>query len=471
MVVMALECPPHQDFVIAGATGDLARRKLLPALFDLHLRGLLPSGDIIGYARKELTHEGFVSMAREAVERRSGTPDEREWEAFSRRLHYVSTKVGLAEVVRHCTRKERIVYFSTPPSAFPGLIRQLGDHGLAAGTRLIVEKPIGHDLASARELEDLLHATFDESQVFRIDHFLGKETVQNILVLRFANSIFERIWSRDAIDHMEITIAEDLGMEGRGAFYEETGAIRDIIQNHAFQVLALLTMEPPASFFGEDIRNEKVKLFRSIHPVQPADVVRGQYTAGHIGGKPVPGYREEDNVAPDSNVETYAAVRLKIDNWRWSGVPVFLRTGKRMERTATEIAIVFKDAPVNFFRAIGMGTLEPNVLTLRIQPEENITLRFLAKVPGPDIRSQPVDMEFSYGDSFMHEPLEAYERLLHDAMCGDHTLFARSDAVLRCWEVLQPLLDSPPPVHFYPAGSWGPREADDLIAPRTWQLP
>jgi glucose-6-phosphate 1-dehydrogenase len=341
---------------------------------------------------------------------------------------------------------------------------------LVTGTRLIVEKPLGRDLASARELDTTLHDVFAESQIFRIDHYLGKETVQNILVFRFGNSIFERVWNRDAIDHVQITVAESIGIEGRGAFYEEVGALRDIIQNHVFQVLSLLTMEPPASFYPEAIRDEKAKLFHAMQPLDPATVVRGQYTSGRLGGEAVPGYREEDNVDPNSSTETFVALQLCIDNWRWAGVPIYLRTGKRLPRRATEVLVSFRDVPIQLFQGTGVEQLPANHLSISIQPAEEITFAFLAKVPGPEIRVKPVRMNFSYEDSFMAEPAEAYERLLHDAMDGDRTLFARADGVERAWNVVQPVLDAMPPICFYPAGSWGPREADFLIEPHHWHL-
>ena len=289
-------------------------------------------------------------------------------------------------------------------------------------------------------------------------------------MFRFGNSIFERVWNRDAIDHIQITVAESIGIEGRGAFYEEVGALRDIIQNHVFQVLSLLTMEPPSSFKPEAIRDEKVKLFHAMQPLDPANVIRGQYSSSRVAGDDVPGYRDEEGVHPDSQTETFAALRLAIDNWRWAGVPIFLRTGKRLPRRATEVLIAFRDIPIRFFEGTGVEQLPANHLTISIQPDEEISFAFLAKVPGPEIRVKPVHMGFSYGESFMAKPAEAYERLLHEAMDGDHTLFARGDGVERAWTVVQPVLDAMPPVRPYPAGSWGPPEADELIAPRTWHL-
>ena len=468
---MSLDPPAAQDIVIVGATGDLARRKLLPALYNLHRRGLLPArGAIIGYARGELTDAEFRVMAHDAVKLFSRTRvTVKGWAAFARRLSYVSGTVeGLAGVKRRCTLPERLIYLSVPPSAFGAAIGALGEAGLVEGTRLIVEKPFGHDLASSRELDSTIHEAFGEEQVFRIDHYLGKETVQNILVFRFGNSVFERVWNRDAIDHVQFTVAEAIGIEGRGAFYEETGALRDILQNHVLQVLALLTMEPPPSFEPEAVRDEKHKLFQAMRLLTPGDIVRGQYTSGDMGGKRVAGYREEEGVSASSQTETFAALRLHIDNWRWSGVPFFLRTGKRLPLRRTEVIVVFRQAPVPFFAGTGVDSLDPNVLTITIQPEESIEFKFLAKVPGPEIAVQQVEMDFSYDQAFQVQPAEAYERLLHDAMDGDHTLFARADSVERAWEVVEPILNALPPVHRYPAGSWGPPEADAFIAPRTW---
>ncbi len=471
---MSLKPPEDQDTIIIGATGDLARRKLLPALYNLFVRGLLPAqGRIIGYARSYLEDDEFRTRAADAVREFSRTDlDEKAWASFAQRLTFVCAEPdGFAGVLRRCEQPTRLVYLATPPSTFPSTIRELGEHGLDSGTRLVVEKPFGHDVASAKELENTLHEVFDESQIFRIDHYLGKETVQNILIFRFGNSLFERAWNRDAIDHIQITVAESIGIEGRGAFYEEVGALRDIIQNHVFQVLSLLTMEPPSSFKPEAIRDEKVKLFHAMQPLDPANVVRGQYSGSRVGGgEDVPGYRDEEGVDPDSQTETFAALRLAIDNWRWAGVPIFLRTGKRLPRRATEVLIAFRDIPIRFFEGTGVEQLPANHLTISIQPDEMISFAFLAKVPGPEIRVKPVHMGFSYGESFMAEPAEAYERLLHEAMDGDHTLFARGDGVERAWTVVQPVLDAMPPVRPYPAGSWGPPEADELIAPRTWHL-
>ncbi|MCC6381356.1 MAG: glucose-6-phosphate dehydrogenase [Dehalococcoidia bacterium] len=468
---MTRQRPVDQDLVLVGGTGDLARRKLLPALYNLGCGGLLPErGVIVAYARSAMSDDAFASLAKAAVAEHSRTGlDESAWPAFAARLRYVAASDGgYAGVREHCALPERLVYLSVPPSAFGSSIRELDRAGLVPGARLVVEKPFGHDLGSSRRLEEAIHAVFGEQQVFRIDHYLGKETVQNVLVFRFGNAVFERVWQRDAIDHIQFTVAETIGIEGRGAFYEETGAIRDILQNHVLQVLSLLTMEPPASFHPEAVRDEKAKLFQAMRPLLPEDVVRGQYVRGMADGEDVPGYREEPGVPSDSTTETFAAARLFIDNWRWAGVPFYLRTGKRLARRTTEVAVVFREAPVAYFGGTAVDRLKPNMLNLSIQPEERISFQFLAKIPGADVRVEPVRMDFCYDEAFRMEPAEAYERLLHDAMDGDHTLFAREDSVDRAWQVVAPVLEAPPDVCFYAAGSWGPRAANDLVQPRLW---
>ncbi len=468
---MSFSPAADQDIIIFGGTGDLARRKLLPALYNLAVAGLLPErGSIIGYARSANTDEGFRELARAAVTAFSRTGlDEKVWAALAPRLRFVTAEPrGYDELQRLATLPERLIYLATPASGFPAIVGELAGHGVAAGTRIIIEKPFGRDQASARALDETLHESFEESQIYRIDHYLGKETVQNILVFRFGNAAFERIWHRDAIDHIQITVAEAIGIEGRGAFYEETGALRDIIQNHAFQVLSLLTMEPPASFDAGAFRDEKAKVFHAMKLLDPARVVRGQYGSGRVDGQDVPGYCDEEQVAADSTTETFVALELAIDNWRWAGVPVYLRAGKRLPERAVKIQIVFREAPVVFFEGTGVHDLAPNYLTLALQPDESITFTFIAKVPGPAVEVKPVQMRFSYDEAFMSQPAEAYERLLHDALDGDPTLFARSDGVDRAWQVVQPVLDADLPVSAYPAGTWGPAEADALIAPRRW---
>jgi len=469
---MSLQAPAPQDVLIIGASGDLARRKLLPALYNLAGAGLLPEeGEIIGLARSDFSTQGFREVARQAVQQFSRTGfDEKLWARLAPRISFVRLEEGYGRL-KECARgRERLVYLAIPPSVVPGAVHGLRDAGLVAGTRLVVEKPFGRDLASAQELHRILHESFDESQIFRIDHYLGKETVQNILVFRFGNSVYERVWNRDAVEHVQITVAESIGVEGRGAFYEEAGALRDIVENHVLQMLAVLTMEPPANLAPEAIRDEKAKVLRATRPLDPARAVRGQYTRGTVDGTAVPGYREEKGVAPDSTTDTFFAAQLEIDTWRWAGVPFFLRTGKRLPKRATEVVTVFRQPPLYFFEGTGIEQLRPDHLVLRIQPDEGITFTFLAKQPGPEVSVQPVSMDFSYSDSFMTQPTEAYERLLHDVMDGDHTLFAREDSVERAWMVVQPTLEDPSPLCMYPAGTWGPREADELIGARTWHL-
>ena len=467
---MTLQSPRSQDIIIIGGTGDLARRKLLPALYSLARNHLLPAtGDVIGLAHGEFTDEQYRELARGAVQKFAETGfEERSWRAFATRLHY--RKVGPDAYAELAARpaKQRLVYLAVPPSSFPEIVAALGAAGLVQGTRMVFEKPFGVDVASSLLLDQAIHSVFNEPQVFRIDHYLGKETVQNILMFRFANSMFERVWNRDGIDHIQITAAEAIGIEGRGSFYEQVGALRDVVQNHVLQLLSLLAMEPPYSMAPDAIRDEKAKLFHAMRPLDPRTVVRGQYVGGMAGGQALPGYRQEPGVAADSDVETFFAAKVEIDSWRWAGVPFYLRAGKRMGARQTEIAIVFRPAPLSFFEGCSVEAYRPNMLFIRIQPEENIVFRFMAKQPGPEMCLQQVNMNFSYQDSFMTKPAEAYERLLHDAMDGDQTLFLRSDSVQRAWEVVQPVLDNPSPVSFYAAGSWGPREADQLLAPLHW---
>ena len=470
---MTLAPPAPQDLVLVGATGDLAQRKLIPGLYNLELDGLLPErGRIIGYARHGITDEAFRDLAAASIDTHSRRPrSEPAWSRFAQRLSFISEQTGgFAALAAECGESRRLVYLAVPPSAFTGFVQLMADHGMVEDTRLVIEKPFGRDSESAALLDAQLHEHFNEDQIFRIDHYLGKETVQNIMVFRFGNSMFERVWNRDAVDHVQITVAESIGIEGRGVFYEEVGALRDIMQNHVFQVLSLLAMEPPSAYRAEAIRDEKAKLLESIPPINPRDVVRGQYTTGLVDGIVSRGYRDEPNVSPSSEVDTFVALKLFIENWRWQGVPFYLRTGKRMPRAVTEVQVVFREAPIRFFGEIpGVDRLRPNHLTLSIQPEEAITFSFLTKEPGPEVRVKPVRMDFSYRDAFQQQQ-EPYERLLHDAMDGDQTLFLRSDAVEEAWRILGPVLTEMPPVRFYGGGSWGPPQADDLIAPRAWHL-
>jgi glucose-6-phosphate 1-dehydrogenase len=469
---VTLKPPPDQDIVVVGATGDLAQRKLLPALYNLSRDNLLPTqGAIIGTAPFQWDDDRFRDHARQAVTSFSRTGiDDRAFKKFASRLRFapLDEQGDIGVVRQRLTQPRRIVYLAVPPSAFGQLISAIGASGLADGTAIIIEKPFGHDLASAVELNRTLHAVIPEERVFRIDHYLGKETVQNLLVFRFGNSLFERVWSRDAIARVEITVAESIGVEQRGKLYEEIGAIRDIVQNHMFQVLALIAMEPPISFEAEALRNEKVKVLRAIHPIEPRHVVRGQYTAGTIDGERAAAYRSEPGVSPESTTETFAALRLHLDAWRWSGVPFLLRTGKRLKRRDTRVVIVFHDVPLRLFREVGVHRMESNRLVVRIQPDEGISLSFSAKQPGPELAAQSVEMNFSYDAAFGTSPPEAYERLLHDALDSDHTLFIREDEVERGWAAVQPVLDDPPPITFYEAGSWGPSEAKRIAAPGHW---
>ena len=468
---ITLSRPTDQDIVVVGASGDLAARKLLPALYNLDCQQLLPlNGRVVGFASSNWDDDTFKRKARDAIAAHSRTGiDETCWQQFAERLRFIATTKGVASLREALTQPRRIVYLAVPASAFAEVVSEIGKGGLADGTSVIIEKPFGHDLESARQLNNALHAVFAEDRIFSIDHYLGKETVQNLLVFRFGNSIFERIWSRDSVRQVEVTVAESLGVEHRGAFYEETGAIRDIVPNHLFQLLTLTAMEPPTSFNAEALRNEKVKVLSAVQTIHPDHVVRGQYTAGTIDGAPVPAYVDEPGVNRKSTTETYAALRLHIDSWRWAGVPFLLRTGKRLRRQETSIVVAFHKAPLHLFREVGVDALSPNRLIIRIQPDEGIQLYFVAKEPGPRMVAQQVGMDFAYGSSFKASPPEAYERLLHDALSGDHTLFIREDEVERGWAIVDPVLKRPPPVVPYRAGTWGPEEAAQVAAPAHWQ--
>jgi len=469
---MTLTAPHSQDVIIVGGTGDLARRKLLPALYNLSLNKLLPlTGDIIALANREFTDDQYRALAKEAVAQFSETPlEDADWRRFATRLHYRRATADIYAQLAERKVAQRLIYLAVPPVMFPEIVAAMGKAGLGRETRVVFEKPFGVDLESARALDTVIRSVFRESQVFRIDHYLGKETVQNILMFRFANSMFERVWNRDTIDHVQITAAESIGIEGRGSFYEQVGVLRDVVQNHVLQLLSVVAMEPPHSMAANAIRDEKAKVFHAMRPIDPATPVRGQYVGGMVGGDGVPGYRQEPGVSPGSDVETYFAAKVEIDSWRWAGVPFYLRAGKRLASRLTEIAIVFRPVPLTLFEGCSIDAYRPNLLFIRIQPEEGIVFRFMAKQPGPDVCLQEVNMSFSYQGAFMAKPAEAYERLLHDAMYGDQTLFLRSDSVERAWEVVQPVIDRPSPVTFYSAGSWGPREADQILQPRHWAL-
>ncbi len=493
--------PPPASIVIFGATGDLTSRKLLPALYNLRRAGLLPAHfAVVGYARKELTSEAFAETLRAATVEHSRVPvDPALWQDFAEGIAYVSGEFadagGFERLTRTLERVDRergtggnhLFYFATPPTFYPILFENLGRTGLLREkegrfARVIVEKPFGHDLVSARTLNETALRVADERQIFRIDHYLGKETVQNILVFRFGNAIFEPLWNQKYVDHVQVTVGESLGVEGRGRFYEEAGALRDIVQNHVLQLVALVAMEPPGAFDAGPIRDEKVKVLRAVPRFLPRDVaarvVRGQYGPGSVAGEDVPDYRQEEGVAPDSATETYVALELAVDNWRWAGVPFFVRAGKRLPRRVTEIAVQFKGVPHAIFGPADGVAPEPNVLALRIQPEEGISLKFGAKVPGTRVRVEPVKMDFLYGSAFGTDPPEAYERLLLDALLGDPTLFIRKDEIEAAWALVTPVLeawaDAPPPAFpNYDAGTWGPEAADALMARsgRAWRRP
>src|SRR6266513_873428 len=489
--------PQPCSIVIFGATGDLTHRKLIPALYNLAADGELPPAvAIIGFARRPESDYDFRKEMEEAVQEfsRQAVRDE-IWKTFSQSLSYHQSEFGdeagyqsLAERLdkidnERGTRGNRLFYFAAGPDQFEIILKNLKAAGLnrakqGSWARVIIEKPFGTDLASARELNRVVSGAFDESQTYRIDHFLGKETAQNILVLRFANAIFEPLWNTRYIDHVQITAAETLGVEGRAGYYEGAGALRDMVQNHLLQLLCLIGMEAPSDLSEDSIRDEKVKIVHCLRRIAAnevaSNVVRGQYAEGAINGKSVPGYRSEEKVDPKSMTDTFVALRLNIDNWRWWDVPIYMRVGKRLPKSGTEISVHFKKAPFVLFNK---ETNEANVLVIRIQPDEGISLRMQAKMPGTSFRIEPVKMDFHYGTSFGKASPEAYERLLLDAMSGDATLFARRDEVEEAWAFIDPIeetwvaKENQPGLFMYPAGSWGPEEADELLARdgRAWR--
>jgi len=482
------EVPLPCGIIIFGASGDLTHRKLLPSLFSLARENLLPKQFyIIGVARSSMSDAAFQARALESLGsmgtlaarqefvRRcaylSGDyQDPRTYEALNQKLSGLDRTYG--------TSGRRIFYLSTPPTLYAAMAQQLGRSGLSESqgaegwARVVVEKPFGSDLKTAEQLNEALHQSFRENQIYRIDHYLGKETVQNILMFRFANAIYEPVWSQKYIDHVQITAAESAGVEHRAGYYEQAGALRDMFQNHLFQLLSLVAMEPPSSFSADAVRDEKAKVLASLCFSKECDwedrVVRGQYEAGAVAGEVVPGYRQEPGVNAGSSTETYAALKVEVDNWRWHGVPFYLRSGKRLAARTTDIQVVFKHVPTSIFRPLLADQISPNILHFRIQPDEGIALRFEAKHPGPKLCMSSVTMHFDYAEAFgIHQP-EAYARLFHDVMVGDQTLFARQDWLAHSWRFLDPILEGwaaekERGLAFYPAGSWGPPEADELI--------
>jgi glucose-6-phosphate 1-dehydrogenase len=486
--------------VLFGASGDLAKRKVIPAMYDLAIHNALgPRYTIVGFARTAMTDDAFRSMLGDAAKSISevGPIDPKQWDEFAANLHYCpgayADQEAYATLARRLAELEaakniggnRLFYLSTPPEVYPDIVEQLGLAGLSrpsspsSWVRIIIEKPFGRDLASAKTLNQIVLNVFEEKQVYRIDHYLGKDTVQNLLVLRFGNGIFEPLWNRNYVDHVQITASETLGVERRGGFYETAGALRDMIQSHVLQLTSLVAVEPPASFDANAVRNEKLKVLQSIRPFDlemvAQAVVRGQYSPGKLGDKPMPGYREEPNVNPASKTETFVAGKLLIDNWRWAGVPFYLRTGKRLAKRTTEIMIQFRRAPHIVFRE---KEIMPNRLILNIQPDEGISISFGAKRPGTEMSIGNVTMEFCYREAFGDVTRSAYSTLLNDCVRGDATLFDRGDSVEAAWSLVDPIIDvwsaaKSATVPQYPSGSWGPRESDLLLERdgRQWYNP
>lgn len=489
--------------IIFGASGDLTKRMLIPSLFKLYNEKLLPENfTVVGFSRKELDHYSFRNSMKEAINDfgEGEVYSEEAWEKFKNNLYFLiadfqdlnSYKNLKSELDKLDTLKKtegnRLLYMAVPPDALPEIINNLGECGLNkpvnknSWTNIILEKPFGHDLKSAKELNKIVNKYFSEKQIYRIDHYLGKESVQNILVTRFANGIFEPLWNRNYIDHIEITSTESIGIENRGSYYDKSGALRDVVQNHLLQLVGYIAMEPPSVFNSNSIRDESLKVFQSFRPIKEEEVeknvIRGQYIKSVIRGEKTPGYREEPGIADDSRTETYVAMKFYIDNWRWSGVPFYLRTGKRLPTRVTELVIHFKPTPHNLFKLKTDISQAYNMLVIRIQPDEGILIKFAMKVPGTEFKVQNVNMDFHYSDLSSDKLPSAYEKLLLDCMLGDSTLFIRADAVEACWHFLQPILDAwekhpEIKVYGYPAGTWGPDCADDLIAGKdfNWRYP
>lgn len=471
---MTLTPAAPQAVVIFGASGDLTTRKLIPAFFHLFLEGLLPEHlAIVGYGRKPMTDEQFRNTSRVALEKYARTqPRGEDWARFAERMSYVQGNAdepnAMEPLCRYLEKLDetrgtaggRFYYCATPPGAYAKIAHRLGECNMQHGARIVIEKPFGRDLESARKLNQELHEVFAEDQIFRIDHYLGKETVQNILAFRFANGMFEPIWNRRYIDNVQITVAESIGIEGRGGFFEQTGSIRDMVQPHLFQMMTFVAMEPPVSFHPDRLRDEKVRVLRSARPVSPERVVRGQFV----------GYRNEPEVASDSQTETFVAMQMEIDNWRWAGVPFNLRTGKKLQRKATEISLQFRKVPYNVFKPGEEMPQGRNSLVIRVYPTEGISLHLNVKEPGVGMHFGEATLDFDYEKAFTSPLAEAYELLILEAMHGDHTLFTREDEVEQSWELLKPVLEHPPRVRFYEPGSWGPDEAEQLMLPRHWHL-
>ncbi len=495
--------PDPCTMVIFGASGDLTKRKLIPAIFDIARQGMLPSGfTIVGVGRTKMSHDSFRDYMLAAMKEFGKLQDSDKvlWETFAKGLFYVTADssirqefIDLKAQLKQIDSDRRagenfLFYLSTPPNMYSPIVQGLAFAGLAKPelrhnwVRIIIEKPFGVDLASARQLNAEVLSVFEEHQVYRIDHYLGKETVQNLLVFRFANGIFEPIWNRNYIDHVQITAAETVGVENRGGYYEGAGAMRDMIQNHMLQLLALTAMEPPVLFDAQQVRDEKQKVFQAIRQIRIEDVqkftVRGQYAAGTVGGKAVAGYRSEAQVSPTSVTESYVALKFHIDNWRWADVPFYVRSGKRLPKRITEIAVQFKKTPHHLFTHRPTDTLDQNNIVIRVQPDEGISLKFSSKIPGSSMRMRPVTMDFRYGSSFGGYLVDAYTRLILDCMLGDATLYARGDSVDVAWQLISPIHEgwvsnSESHVFDYAAGTWGPKESDEMLARdgRRWRLP